>query len=32
MQPTGTDAFRGNLVGTYKANVQILGVQASVKF
>jgi long-chain fatty acid transport protein len=32
LQPTGLDAFRGNLVGTYKANVQILGVQASVKF
>jgi long-chain fatty acid transport protein len=32
LQPTGTDAFRGNLIGTYKANVQILGVQASLKF
>ncbi|MFO1364286.1 MAG: outer membrane protein transport protein [Burkholderiales bacterium] len=32
LTPTGVDAFRGNLIGSYKANVQILGAQASVKF
>jgi long-chain fatty acid transport protein len=32
LRPTGLEAFRGNLVGTYKANVQILGAQASFRF
>jgi long-chain fatty acid transport protein len=32
LTPTGAEAFRGNLVGTYKASVQILGAQASFKF
>lgn len=37
LQPTGTPAgtgvlFPGNLVGSYKANVQVLGAQASFKF
>ncbi|HSD53055.1 MAG TPA: outer membrane protein transport protein [Burkholderiales bacterium] len=32
LRPTGLDAFRGNLIGTYKANVQILGAQVSFKF
>jgi long-chain fatty acid transport protein len=30
--PTGTDAFRGNLVGTYKNSVQVLAAQVSFKF
>jgi long-chain fatty acid transport protein len=32
LRPTGTEAFRGNLVGDYKANVQILAAQVSFKF
>lgn len=32
LQPTGADAFRGNLVGTYKSNVQVLAAQVSFKF
>jgi long-chain fatty acid transport protein len=32
LQPTGTDAFRGNLVGTYKSSVQVLAAQVSFKF
>jgi long-chain fatty acid transport protein len=30
--PTGTEAFRGNLVGSYKASVQVLAAQVSFKF
>lgn len=32
LQPTGADAFRGRLIGTYKANVQVLAAQVSFKF
>jgi long-subunit fatty acid transport protein len=32
LRPTGAEAFRGNLIGNYEADIHILAVQGNFRF